>query len=108
MATTPGVTLSGVIRDISGNNVAGTVQIVLGNIGANAPTIVGDSELAPIQVTAIANGSGIWTVSLFGNYQISPKNTTYTAIVFAANSNVPAWIGEYAFTAGGSFDLSNL
>lgn len=108
MSASPGVTLSGVIQDIGGNPVAGSVQIVLSNLGGWAPTVVGSFELAPIQVTATANGSGVWSVVLFGNYQISPAGTFYTVTVFPAGSNAGAWTGQFAFSAGGSFDLSNL
>ena len=104
----PGVTLGGTIRDIAGNPVAGTVQIVLSNLGGWSPTIAGDSELAPLQVTATANGSGVWTVTLWGNYQISPANTFYTVTIYPAGSNAGSWTSQFAFPSGGSFNLSNL
>lgn len=76
--SSPAVTLTGTIKDISGNPIAGTVTATLGNFGGNAPTIAGDSELAPIQVSVTANGSGIWSLILWGSDQITPSNTTYT------------------------------
>jgi hypothetical protein len=103
----PGVSLSGKIRDISGNPIAGIVTAVLGNYGGNAPIIVGDSELAPISLFTTANGSGIWSLTLWGSDQIYPPFTTYTISITPANSNVAIWIAEYLIKSG-SYDLSNL
>lgn len=64
--SSPGVTLSGKIRDLSGTLAAGTVTATLGNYGANAPTIVGDSQLAPISVSTTAGNSGAWSLTLWG------------------------------------------
>lgn len=105
--SSPGVTLSGKIRDVFGNPIAGTVTATLGNYGANAPIIAGDSEIAPIAATATANGSGIWSLNLWGSDQISPTSTTYTISITPANSNVAIWISEYLIKSG-SYDLSNL
>ena len=57
--SSPGVTLLRKIRDISGNAIAGTVTATLGNYGGNPTLIAGDSEIAPIQVSATADGSGV-------------------------------------------------
>lgn len=105
--SSPAVTLTGTIKDISGNPIAGTVTAILGNYGANVPVIIGDSELAPIQVSVTANGSGVWSLTLWGTDQLSPANCTYTISIAPANSNAAQWIAEYVITSG-SYNLSNL
>lgn len=105
--SSPGVTLNGKIRDISGNLISGTVTATLGNYGINPPVIIGDSELAPILVSTTANGSGVWSLTLWGSDQISPINTTYTIAITPANSNVAIWIADYLINSG-TYDLSNL
>lgn len=106
-AQSPGVHLSGIITDTSGNPNAGTVTIILGNYGANAPVITGYSELAPISVSVTANGSGVWSASVYGEDQINPINTTLTVQITPAGSNAVLWIAEYVIKSG-TYDLSNL
>lgn len=106
-AQAPGVTLSGTIKDISGNSVAGTVTATLGNYGRNSPVITGNSTVAPYQTSATANGSGVWTMTLWGSEQITPKNTTYTISITIPNSNTPPWINQFLIKSG-TYDLSNL
>src|SRR5690242_353905 len=63
-AQSPGVTLGGTVKDISGNVVpAAKVTATLGNYGANAPIVIGNSTLAPIEVSTTANGSGVWSLT---------------------------------------------
>src|ERR1017187_3571993 len=64
-AQSPGVHLSGTITDLTGTPVAGTVTFVLGNYASNPPIITGHSELAPLSTAVKANGSGVWTASIY-------------------------------------------
>lgn len=103
----PDVTLGGTITNISGTPIAGTVTATLGNYGANPPVVTGTSTIVPLQVSTTANGSGVWSLTLWGEDQISPVNTTYTVSISPANSNVVIWIAEYLIKSG-TYDISNL
>jgi hypothetical protein len=100
MPATPGVTLSGVIKDTSGNPVAGTVTAVLCNFAPNPPIVMGSYEIAPVQSSANANAGGAWSLSLFGGDQINPTGTFYQITIMPAGSNVPSWQAEYIINSG--------
>ena len=114
MSTTPGVTLTGILQDATGTAMAGTVVLTLSNLGVWPPIITGTSSLAAITVTAQAGGDGSFTVTFYGNDQISPIGTFYTLSVFAPGSSVPVWESPYLIEAGdggsgtSTYDLSTL
>ncbi len=58
-------------------------------------------------MSATANGSGVWSLTLWGSDQITPSNTTYTISITPANSNATSWIAEYLIKSG-SYNLANL
>jgi hypothetical protein len=106
MGTAAGVTLTGTITDIAGNPTSGKVTITLANFGNNPPLVSGSSLLASVVVSATAAGDGTFSVSFYGNYQISPVNTYYSIAVTGVGSN--GTNAAYQFLTGGTFDLSTL
>lgn len=107
----PNITLTGTLNDISGVANAGTVTVTLVGYGANLPRIAGTAVLAPITVSATANGSGVFSLPLWGNDQITVAGVTSTTYYdIEVKSAAGSSLGHYAFqlTGSGSVDLSNL
>lgn len=103
----PAVTLTGTITGISGVSQAGTVTATLSNYGSNPPIITGAAQLAPITVSTTAASNGTWSLTLWGNDQITPINTFYTIAITPAGTYAALWIAEYTILSG-SYDLSTL
>ena len=104
---TPSVTLSGNIQDLTGSANAGKIIVTLVNFGTTLPVITGTTSLASLSVIATANGSGAYSVALWGNNQISPSGTFYQITVQGADGST-ILTAAYQFLTGGTFDLSNL
>jgi hypothetical protein len=102
----PDVTISFTLTDVSGNPIQGTVVATLVNWSGNVPAVSGTSVMCPTQVTAEANSSGVGTLTLFGNDQLSPNNTLYQIQTFDQYGK-PASVGIYSLSSG-SYNLSSL
>lgn len=102
----PAFTCTGTLENVTGSGVAGSVTFLLCNYGDNAPLISGTALLCPIAITAIANGSGVFSQLLYGNDQIAPSNTYYQVSIITPSGTV-VLVGAYQFTGSGG-DLSNL
>lgn len=85
----------------------GSVQLQLANYGNNVPRVSGTSILVQLTTIATANGSGAFTVTVWGNDQISPDGTYYIVQFLDAAGAVIASI-PYLLTGSGTFDLSSL
>lgn len=107
MSVSPGTTLTGKIRDLSGTASQGKVQITLSNLGGNPPIITTDGEVAPTVFVVNAASDGTWSQTLFSNTQLSPSGTYYTIEEFPANSNSSTWIAKYILNTG-TFAVSSL
>src|SRR5262245_15403033 len=101
----PGVTLSGTIQDITGTGIAGTLVFTLCNFGDLPPQITGTSQIAPLKLSVTAAGNGAWSVTLWGNDQISPNTTYYQVQTIPAGATGPAWAVAYQLNSG-TYDLS--
>jgi hypothetical protein len=104
---TPGVTLTATLTDLLGNPNAGKIVLTLDNYGSLLPQISGDSSLAPVAYTAQADASGHISITIWGNYQISPAGTFYTVTLFSADGSFTQSV-PYVFPTTGTFDLSSL
>lgn len=107
-----GVTLTGTLTDTGGNPIAGIVTLTLCNFGPIPPVIVGTGNFVLLQISATANGSGAFSITFYGNYQISPAGTYYQITIqqpgysqIAMDSVIGA---NYQFMTPGTFNLSNL
>jgi hypothetical protein len=103
----PAITVVGTLTDLTGAANAGSVVFRLVNYGNLAPVISGTSILAQVVNTATANGSGAFTITLWGNDAISPSGTYYEVSFLNAASGETVTVA-YRFTGSGSFDISSL
>lgn len=103
----PSVTVTGSLQDLTGAANVGSVQIQLQNYGNNVPRVSGTSILVQLITTAVANGSGAFSVTVWGNDQITPNDTYYIVQFLDAAGAVIASI-PYRFTGSGTVDLSSL
>src|SRR5579862_2840860 len=104
----PAVTIIGTLTDSANNPIQGKVVFTLCGFGSQIPRIVGTSILAKLVYEADAASNGTWSVTLWGNYQITP-GTFYSVAIYPGNNayNITS-VGEYLFLAAGTFDLSTL
>ena len=110
--TTPAITLTATLQDVSGNDIGSAAQpaqmrIALAGFGSQIPRIAGTSVLArvgPIYVPA--TGTQISTL-LWGNDAITPAGTWYDIALLDQNGNV-VQAGLYSIAGSGTVDLSNL
>lgn len=110
---TPGVTLTATLTNDSGVGIPGKIVCTLNNFGGVPPRIIGSNVIANLVTTAQANSSGVLSVLLYGNYQITIPGTYYEIAVYGVDAagnarNGPDSVANYLFTAGGTFDLSSL
>lgn len=107
MPTSPGVTLTVTLQDVTGIDVDnGSLVIRLCGFGQSLPRIAGTSMLAKVTMK-IPLATGISAgINLFGNDQITPAGTYYAIEVIDANKNI-VQAGIYQFTSGQDIDLSN-
>lgn len=94
--------------------VTGTFQDSLGNplIGAKVwfrlsqdAIASGTAVVAPAIVSGTTNGTGVLSVSLYFNDELSPANTTYAVAVVQAGGGL-VWGAENIFINGASFNLN--
>ena len=105
---TPGVTLTATLQNIFGaDDAGGKVRITLCGYYQTLPLITGTAMLARLQVTTVVPSNGLFSETLWGNYQISPINTFYEIAILDDKNNI-VQAGMYIFEAAGTFDLSNL
>lgn len=102
----PAATITGTLQDLTGTANVGTVVFELVNFGTNVPRVSGTGILVQINNTAIANGSGVFSITLWGNDQITPSGTYYN-VTFLTNAGAPVATLAYQFTGAGG-DLSTM
>src|ERR1700749_2219679 len=79
---TPGVTLTATLQDTSGaDNPIAALRITLFYFGQDVPRIFGISVLAKIK-QHIKSSTGVFSIPLWGNYQITPLPATGYAGTF--------------------------
>jgi len=80
-------TLTGTVVDINSNPVPNAiVTVALWNYGNNTPTVSGGSIIVTPVITTVANGSGVFTTSVYGNDIITPLGTVYTCLLYTSPS----------------------
>lgn len=105
--STPALTITGTLQDLTGNANVGSVQFQLVGYGTGAPHVAGTNILVQVLQTATANGSGVFSINLFGNDVIAPAGTYYV-VSFISNTGVVVASVPYQFVGSGAFDLSSL
>jgi hypothetical protein len=108
---TPSVTLTGKLQTISGADDAGYVVITLINYGCNQPEVSGNSIVSDVTNKVQAAEDGTWSVNLWGNHQIWPKNTLYEIAVYPSSDTDTAAetsVAKYKLDTPGTFDLIDL
>lgn len=108
--TTPGVTLTATLTNDSGVGIPGKLVCTLNGLSAGPPQ-TGLNMVANLETTGQANGSGVVSVLLYGNYQFAFPGTYYEIAVCGVDSNgivsnAKNILGNYVFTSGGTYDLS--
>jgi hypothetical protein len=107
-AQSPGITVTGTLRDAQGNPNAGTVTLTLANHGAGPATVGGTYAILSDSVSAQAASDGTFSVSVYGNYQLDQHGTYYSLAFYPAGSRAPISTARYVFTVPGSFNVSAL
>lgn len=107
----PGITLTATLEDITGAAAGSTanpawIEVVLNGYGLTLPQIVGTATIAQIVKKVISSGAPI-SMSLWGNYQVTPAGTWYEITVYDGSNNI-VQTGVYQFPSAGVFDLSSL
>lgn len=103
----PGVTLTVNLQDTSGQPNAGAfLRVTLCQYGQSLPRVIGTAMLAQV-LQRLPLPAGTISLTLWGNYQISPAGTFYEIAVLDKSKNV-VQAGMYRFDAAGTFDLSTL
>jgi hypothetical protein len=111
MPTTPQITLTAKLQDVSGVAAGSTaspavLRIALCGFGLTLPCIVGTSNLARVGPEDFYDtGSGI-SVQLWGNDAIFPSGTYYAITLLDGDGNI-LQCGAYWFTGAQTIDLSN-
>lgn len=103
---TPAATVTGTLQDLTGTANVGSIQFELVNFGANVPRVTGTGIIAQTSNTAVANGSGVFSVTLWGNDQITPSGTYYNVNFLSSSGFLIASV-PYSITGTGG-DLSSL
>lgn len=103
---TPAFTLTGKIITLSGTADQGYAQITLVNFSNALPRISGTSIIARASYKAQCDNTGAFSVTLWGNDQITPSNTYYEIVLVSGDGAQSANVG-YKLTGAGS-DLSSL
>jgi hypothetical protein len=107
MPTTPGVTITGKLEDLAGNNNAGKLIWTLQNFGDFPPRVSGTMMLTPVRITTQAAADGTFSQVLWGNYQLAPSNTFYQCEIQGADGSQVV-VAAFQFNSSGSFDLSTM
>jgi hypothetical protein len=107
MPTTPGVTITGKLEDLAGNNNAGKLIWTLQNFADFPPRVSGTMMLTPVRITTQAAADGTFSQVLWGNYQLTPSNTFYQCEIQGADGSQVV-VAAFQFNSGGSFDLSTM
>lgn len=107
MPTSPNYTLTGTIVTPSATPDLGYALLELKNFTNSFPIISGTAAIAETAIKAICNGSGHFSILVFGNDQITPSSTYYTITLFSADGSV-SFPQDYLLTGGGSNDLTTL
>jgi hypothetical protein len=108
--TSPACTITGTLTDTAGNGIPATVKLLLVNY-LMPPFVAASNVFSQLCISTTANSEGVFSLSFFGNYQISPSNTYYQlSWQIPGNSafNENTIISGYVFNSAGTFDLSTL
>lgn len=111
LATTPGITLTATLDDISGA-AAGTAAnpskmiIALAGYGPTLPRIVGTAMIAKTGPFAVYSTGGQISIQLWGNDALFPAGTYYAITILDGDDNV-VQCGAYQFVGSETIDLSN-
>ena len=110
MATTPQITLTAKLQDVSGNTAGTTaspavMRVALCGFGLTLPCIQGTSNIAqPGPEDFFDDGTGI-SIELWGNDQIFPSGTYYAITLLDGDGNI-LQCGAYQFVGAETIDLS--
>lgn len=111
LATTPGITLTATLQDVSGSAAGSTaspavLRVALCGFGLTLPCIVGTSNIAqPGPEDFYDTGTGI-SIKLWGNDAIFPAGTYYAITLLDGDGNI-LQCGAYQFTGAQTIDLSD-
>jgi hypothetical protein len=101
---TPSAVITGNLQTLTGSADVGSVVFTLVNYGNTVPRVVGTALLLQSSVTAQADGSGNFSVTLWGNDVITPANTYYE-VDFRSDASTSVQVVPYSFSgAGGSLN----
>lgn len=104
---TPSVTITANLQSVTGSADAASVTFELVNYQGTVPRVSGTCLILQTSFTAVGDGSGNISVQLWGEEQVTPSGTYYTATFFNDAGGQVASVA-YQFTGPGTFDLSNV
>lgn len=110
--SSPGVTLTATLQDVTGAAVGSaanpsTMRITLCGAGAVLPRIIGTSMIAAAGPILVQSTDGSISTSLWGNDVITPADTFYEIALLDGDGNI-VQAGIYQFNnSDGTVDLSN-
>ena len=112
MPTTPNITLTATLDDLTGAAAGSTanpakLRITLCGFGPVLPRITGTAMLARTGPFAVYSTGAVISTPIWGNDQITPSGTVYSIEVLDGEDNV-VQCGAYVLTGTGAQDLSSL
>jgi hypothetical protein len=107
MPSTPTITIRGTLENLIGTADAGSVRFELVNYGSDVPRIVGTCIIGQVEQTVQADGTGAFSIVLWGNDVITPANTYYNVRI-SNSAGAELVVVPYQFSGVGGFDLSTL
>lgn len=108
MALTPQVTVTANLQQITGNDDVASVKFELEGFGNTIPRVPGTTIIVQTATTAVADGSGNISVTLWGLDVITPGGCFYTVTFYNDQGGFVASVAYDAFIGSGSFDLSQV
>lgn len=107
MPLTPQITITGNLQQVTGVINSGSVQFELVNFGSTVPRVSGTAILVVTSFQAQADGSGNFSVTLWGTDVVTPSGVFY-AVTFYSDTGAPVMTLPYQFVGTGTFDLSQV
>lgn len=108
MSLTPQVTVTANLQQITGSLDAASATFELEGFGNSVPRVPGTTIIVQTATTAVADGSGNISVTLWGLDVITPAGCFYTVTFFNDQGGFVASLAYDAFIGSGTFDLSQV
>jgi hypothetical protein len=102
----PSYTLTGTLEGLDGSASQGYATITLVKTNGFMPRVSGAVLVSPLTYKALCNGSGVFSVTLWGNDQITPSGTKYVITCYSADGSAGNPVVKSLTGSGG--DISSI